>query len=340
MWRCSLRANDCRPLRGDDAVYTLFTSGSTGRPKGVTLSHAAVLNRLWWGLDELPIDASDTVMLKTPATFDVSVPELFAPLMVGARMTVLRDGGHLEPVFVAEEIARTGATMVHFVPSMLSVFCEVVGRERIAALTSVRIVSCTGEALPPAVAAELRAALPQVLFYNLYGPTEAAVEITYEKIEKIDSSASSVAVGVPMWNSSSVVLDSRLHRVPEGVAGELYLGGVQLARGYAARPDLTADRFIADPFGAPGARLYRSGDLVRRLAGGGIEYLGRTDFQVKLRGQRIELGEIESVLAGGTGCGARGRDRRRRSGRVAAPGRLPVRSGRRDRPGSGEDRGT
>ncbi|MCC3325694.1 amino acid adenylation domain-containing protein [Gordonia bronchialis] len=288
------------PLRSDDAVYTLFTSGSTGRPKGVTLSHAAVLNRLWWGLSELPIDATDTVMLKTPYTFDVSVPELFAPLMVGARVTVLAHGGHLDPSFVAEEIERTGATMVHFVPSMLSVFCDVVGHDRMASLSSVRIVSTTGEALAPAVAAQLRAALPDALFYNLYGPTEAAVEITYERIEQVDDGASSVAIGVPVWNSSAVVLDARLHRVPVGVAGELYLGGVQLARGYAARPDLTAERFVADSFGS-GERLYRTGDLVRRRADGVLEYLGRTDFQVKLRGQRIELGEIEAVLAAAPG---------------------------------------
>ncbi|QHN36337.1 amino acid adenylation domain-containing protein [Gordonia pseudamarae] len=298
------------PVRPDAAAYTLFTSGSTGRPKGVTLSHRAVLNRLWWGLAELPIDESDTVVLKTPYTFDVSVPELFAPLMVGARVAVLDADGHLNPHYVADVIERTRATMVHFVPSMLSVFCDVVGGDRIATLTSVRIVSTTGEALPPAVAAQLRAALPDVLFYNLYGPTEAAVEITAERIEAVQAGASSVAIGVPVWNSSSVVLDSRLHRVPDGVAGELYLGGVQLARGYAARPDLTSERFVADPFNA-GERLYRTGDLVRRRtvrgerSDGGLrsvlEYLGRTDFQVKLRGQRVELGEIESAIASAPG---------------------------------------
>ncbi|MDL9937936.1 non-ribosomal peptide synthase/polyketide synthase, partial [Gordonia sp. ABSL1-1] len=290
-----------RPVRGDDAVYTLFTSGSTGRPKGVTLTHAAVLNRLWWGLDELPIDHTDRVVLKTPYTFDVSVPELFAPLMVGAAMVVLRADGHLDPVYVATEVVRTSATMVHFVPSMLSVFLEVAGEDRVRAMESVRIISTTGEALPPSVAGQLRAWLPRVMFYNLYGPTEAAVEITYEAIESVDPSATSVPIGIPMWNSSAVVLDSRLRRVPLGVPGELYLGGVQLARGYAARPDLTAERFIADPFGRAGERLYRTGDLVRRRTDGVLEYLGRTDFQVKLRGQRIELGEIEAVLASAAG---------------------------------------
>ncbi|MEZ5210150.1 MAG: non-ribosomal peptide synthase/polyketide synthase [Gordonia sp. (in: high G+C Gram-positive bacteria)] len=284
------------PLRGDHAVYTLFTSGSTGRPKGVTLTHAALMNRLEWGLDELPIGREDVVLQKTPYTFDCSVPELFAPLTVGAELVVLKPGGHLEPLYVAGVIESTRATMVHFVPSMLSVFCEIVGHDRIAAMTSIRIVSTTGEALPPAVAAELRSALPAVLFYNLYGPTEAAVEITYEPIAAVDPEWSSVPIGVPVWNSSAVVLDGRLHRVPDGVAGELYLGGVQLARGYAARADLTAERFVADPAGH-GERLYRTGDLVRRLPDGRLEYLGRTDFQVKLRGQRIELGEIEAALA-------------------------------------------
>ncbi|WP_062393759.1 non-ribosomal peptide synthetase [Gordonia phthalatica] len=298
------------PLGLDNSVYTLFTSGSTGRPKGVTLTHRAVINRLRWGLDELPIDGTDVVVQKTPYTFDCSVPELFAPFMVGARLVVLKPEGHVDPLYVAQVIEETRATMVHFVPSMLSVFLEVVGPERVSAMSSIRIVSTTGEALPPAVAAELRAALPStevagpddgVLFYNLYGPTEAAVEITAERIDAVSSDSLIVPIGQPIWNSSAVVLDSRLRRVPAGVPGELYLGGVQLARGYAARADLTAERFVADPFGSAGERLYRTGDLVRWNTAGEIEYLGRTDFQVKLRGQRVELGEIESVLAGAPG---------------------------------------
>ncbi len=282
-------------VRPDHAVYTLFTSGSTGRPKGVTLSHRAVLNRLRWGLSALPIDQTDTVVLKTPGTFDVSVPELVAPLMVGARMVVLEPGTQGNPRELIEVIEQTGATMIHFVPSMLSAFLDVVG-DRIGALESVRIMSFTGEALPPASASAVRRQLPGAVLYNLYGPTEAAVEITAQQIVDVDESATSVPIGTPIWNSSAMVLDSRLHRVPDGVAGELYVGGVQLARGYSARPDLTAERFIANPYGAPGSRLYRTGDVVRRRGDNRLEYLGRTDFQVKLRGQRVELGEIEAVM--------------------------------------------
>ncbi|MFL1599726.1 amino acid adenylation domain-containing protein, partial [Gordonia amicalis] len=287
-------------LSVSSAVYTIFTSGSTGRPKGVTLPHAAVVNRLWWGLHQLPIDESDVVVLKTPYTFDVSVPELFAPFMVGATVVVLRADGHLDPVYVAETIRETRATMVHFVPSMLSVFLDLAGPRRLEGLTSLRHVGISGEALPPAVAGQALAAVPSAELYNLYGPTEAAVEITYQRVGRADG-VLNVPIGRPVWNSTSFVLDSRLRLVPDGVVGELYVGGVQLARGYAARPDLTAERFVADPFGGPGERLYRTGDLVRRNAGGDLEYLGRTDFQVKLRGQRVELGEIEAVLAGAPG---------------------------------------
>ncbi|GAB07839.1 putative non-ribosomal peptide synthetase, partial [Gordonia amarae NBRC 15530] len=145
--------------------------------------------------------------------FDVSVPELFAPLMVGARMVILKPGGHTEPLYVAEVIEQTRATMVHFVPSMLSVFVDVVGTQRISAMDSVRIISLTGEAVPPAVAADVRLALPEILFYNLYGPTEAAVEITYENIERASATDASVPIGIPVWNSTSLVLDGRLHQV-------------------------------------------------------------------------------------------------------------------------------
>ena len=194
-------------------------------------------------------------------------------------------------------MVRTSTTMVHFVPSMLAVFLEIIGAERVRALDWVRTVSMTGEALPPATAAQLRECLPDALIYNLYGPTEAAVEITYEPIGRVRADDMSVPIGTPVWNSSAVVLDSRLHRVGPGVPGELYLGGVIGPRvRVASRPDRRAVR--RRPVRPPGSRLYRTGDLVRRTRDGNLEYLGRTDFQVKLRGQRVELGEVEAARVG------------------------------------------
>ncbi|MBE7161825.1 MAG: amino acid adenylation domain-containing protein, partial [Williamsia herbipolensis] len=286
------------PLHPTNAVYTIFTSGSTGRPKGVTVSHAAVLNRLAWGSETYPLGAGDGVVLKTPATFDVSVPELFAPTLAGARIVVARADGHTDPAYLAQLLARTRAATVHFVPSMLAVFLEVVDDATLARLASLRHLFVSGEALPPALAAQVRTRLPGVGLHDLFGPTEAAVEVTHQTLVDVGDV---VPIGRPVDNTVTRVLDARLHPVPTGVPGELYLGGVQLARGYAARGDLTADRFVADPQGAPGARLYRTGDLVRRNRDGALEYLGRTDFQVKLRGQRIELGEVESVLLRATG---------------------------------------
>ncbi|MGW9266472.1 amino acid adenylation domain-containing protein, partial [Gordonia terrae] len=287
-------ADRLAPLRGDHAAYTLFTSGSTGRPKGVTVSHASVMNRLWWGLGEFPWTVGDRIVQKTPYTFDVSVPELFGPLISGATMIVARPGGHTDPDYLVDLISSTRATSVHFVPSMMSIFLDLVPAGRFAEMSALRWVFASGEALPPAVVAKLHALLPQVSIVNLFGPTEAAVEVA---VADVSTAPAIIPIGVPVANTSTWVLDARLRPVPAGVPGELYLGGVQLARGYAARADLSAERFVADPFGEPGSRLYRTGDLVRWRADGTLEYLGRTDFQVKLRGQRIELGEIESVIA-------------------------------------------
>ncbi|WYY18776.1 non-ribosomal peptide synthase/polyketide synthase [Gordonia malaquae] len=285
-------------LRPDNAAYTLFTSGSTGRPKGVTVSHRAILNRLRWGLAEFAWSDHDRVVQKTPYTFDVSVPELFGPLVAGATVIVARPGGHTDPDYITDLLEQSLATSVHFVPSMLAVYLDVTAQERLDRLTSLKWLFASGEALPPAVVARAHRALPNVGIHNLFGPTEAAVEVTWADVT---DAPELVTIGRPVWNTSAHVLDARLRPVPEGVPGELYLGGAQVARGYAAQPGLSAERFVADPLGEPGSRLYRTGDLVRRTSGGDIEYLGRTDFQVKLRGQRIELGEIESVLAAAPG---------------------------------------
>src|SRR5690606_24971281 len=277
------------PLRTGHPAYVIFTSGSTGRPKGVVVEHAAIVNRLRWMQAQYRLAADDVVVQKTPATFDVSVWEFFWPLQVGARLVLAAPGGHRDPRYLAELIAAEGVTVAHFVPSMLAVF---VAEPAVRDCGSLRQVFCSGEALPPAPAHRLRA-LTGARVHNLYGPTEAAVDVTFHEVT--DADTHTVPIGLPVANTAVHVLDSRLRQVPAGVPGELYLAGAQLARGYLARPGLTADRFVADPF-PPGARLYRTGDLVTWSAGGELVYLGRTDFQVKLRGLRIELGEIEAAL--------------------------------------------
>ncbi|WP_342671594.1 amino acid adenylation domain-containing protein, partial [Rhodococcus phenolicus] len=277
-------------LRPDNTAYVLFTSGSTGRPKGVSVAHRSVVNQVLWLSDRFGIESSDVVLLKTPVTFDVSVWELFCTLAAGARMVVAEPDGHRDPVYLAQLIDEQSVTMVSFVPSMLGPFVSVLGSGGGASL---RAVLVAGEAFAPSTAAQVRAALPWVALHNLYGPTEFTVHATEAAVQP----DAAVTIGRPVWNSGALVLDSRLRPVPFGVAGELYLSGVQLARGYHGRVDLTSDRFVAAPYGAAGERMYRTGDLVRRNSSGDLVYLGRTDFQVKFRGQRIELGEIEAVLS-------------------------------------------
>ncbi|MCX4097894.1 non-ribosomal peptide synthetase, partial [Nocardia sp. alder85J] len=288
-----------QPLRPAHTAYVIFTSGSTGRPKGVAVTHAAIVNRLLWMQHEYPLTAADVVLQKTPATFDVSVWELFWPLEVGASLVVARPDGHRDPVYLARVIAEYGVTTAHFVPSMLSVFVSALDTAAAEVSASgLRQVFASGEALPAPTAQRLRE-LTGARLHNLYGPTEAAVDVTYHEVTGSDTVV--VPIGRPIWNTRVYVLDARLHPVAPGVPGELYLAGVQLARGYLGRADLSADRFVADPFSVTGERMYRTGDLVAWTADGELNYLGRTDFQVKLRGLRIELGEIESALLGQPG---------------------------------------
>ncbi|WP_459650165.1 amino acid adenylation domain-containing protein [Kitasatospora sp. Ki12] len=272
-------------------AYVIFTSGSTGRPKGVVVSHAGIVNRLAWMQREYRLTGADRVLQKTPFGFDVSVWEFFWPLLEGATLVVARPGGHREPAYLARVIQDEGVTVTHFVPSMLDVF---VREQQAAACTGLRAVFCSGEALP----AELRDRFLDLLdvpLFNLYGPTEASVDVTATRCAVTDGA--SVPIGGPVANTRVRVLDDALRPVPVGVAGELYLAGVQLARGYVGRPALTAERFVASPF-EQGRRMYRTGDLVRWIPDGRLEYLGRTDDQVKIRGLRIEPGEIATVLAG------------------------------------------
>ncbi len=279
-------------------AYVIYTSGSTGSPKGVVVPHRGIVNRLLWMQDEYGLGAGDRVLQKTPSSFDVSVWEFFWPLITGAALVVARPDGHRDPAYLAATIAREHVTTVHFVPSMLAEFVP-----HLAACPGLRRVLCSGEALPAELAARVHAALPDVRLDNLYGPTEASVDVTWHVSDGAVPGSSvpgaTVPIGRPVWNTRTLVLDERLRPVPDGVEGELYLGGVQLADGYLHRAALTAGRFVADPTlldpSGRGERLYRTGDVVRRLDGV-LEYRGRADDQVKLRGVRIELGEIEAAL--------------------------------------------
>ncbi|HET7461931.1 MAG TPA: amino acid adenylation domain-containing protein, partial [Longimicrobium sp.] len=287
------------PARGgltpDHLAYVIYTSGSTGLPKGVMNAHRGVVNRLLWMQDAYPLERHDAVLQKTTYAFDVSVWEFFWTLGVGARLVMARPEGHRDPGYLAATIRGEGITTVHFVPSMLQHFVE---HPEAGACTGLRRVVCSGEALPPALVGHFHRRLPGVELYNLYGPTEAAVDVTAWRCEPArDAAAARVPLGRPVSNTRLYVLDRAGRPAPAGVAGELYIGGVQVARGYHARPALTAERFVPDPFGGPGARLYRTGDLGRWRADGTLEYLGRTDHQVKVRGFRIEPGEIEARLA-------------------------------------------
>ncbi|WP_240123977.1 amino acid adenylation domain-containing protein [Streptomyces sp. MUM 136J] len=273
-----------------DAAYVLFTSGSTGRPKGVVVTHRAIVNRLLWMQETFPLGAADRVLQKTPLSFDVSVWELFWPLVTGATMVLARPGGHQDSAYLAHVLAEQDVTVAHFVPSMLQLFLD-----EPAEAPALRRVMCSGEALPYPLVERFRAVLPQVELHNLYGPTEAAVDVTWWDCAR-PAPAGVVPIGDAVANTGTHVLDDRLAPVPLGVPGELFLSGVQLARGYVNRPALTAERFVAHDLAGPGGRLYRTGDRVRRLRDGSLEFLGRIDQQVKIHGYRIELGEVEQVL--------------------------------------------
>ncbi|MGX7696269.1 non-ribosomal peptide synthetase [Gordonia polyisoprenivorans] len=282
-----------RPLP-DQPAYVLFTSGSTGMPKGVTITHRALVNRLRWTQVRYRLAPGDRVLQKTPATFDVSVWEFFWPFISGSALVVPTPDGHRDPWYLREVIDRHAITTVHFVPSMLAAFAETLAAEvdnATSTLRGLRRILTSGEALTPATVAAT-ARITDAPIHNLYGPTEAAIDVTHHDHCGADETVT--PIGTPVWNTDAIVLDHRLCPQPVGAIGELYLGGPQLARGYAARADLTASRFIAT---ADGGRLYRTGDLVRRRTDGALEYLGRSDSQVKIRGQRVELGEIETVLA-------------------------------------------
>ncbi|WP_277810185.1 amino acid adenylation domain-containing protein [Chromohalobacter canadensis] len=283
--------------RPEDAAYVIYTSGSTGEPKGVVIEHRAIVNRLVWMREHFGFcngsgsgsGSDECILQKTPVTFDVSVWEFFLPLLAGATLVVAPPDAHRDPRAIARLIREQGITTLHFVPSMLAAFLAVPEARGLG----LRRVFVSGEALDAALRDRFHDTIDAELF-NLYGPTEAAVDVSWWPAGRDDDSRP-VPIGFPVWNTRLYVLDERMRPLPPGVAGDLYLGGVQLARGYLGRPELTAERFIDDPF-VTGGRLYRSGDVARWRPDGVVEFLGRGDDQVKLRGLRIELGEIEAAL--------------------------------------------
>jgi amino acid adenylation domain-containing protein len=304
-------------------AYALYTSGSTGTPKGVLVEHRALCNRIVWMQREYNLGAADRVLQKTPFSFDVSGWEFHWPLLAGARLVFAAPGKHKDPEYLRDLIQARGITVLHFVPSMLQAFLAAIQTGECGGL---RQVFCSGEELTPGQVARFYERFDHAPLHNLYGPTEAAIDVSYKHCER---GAAKVTIGKPIANARLHVLDAQLRLLPVGFPGELCIAGDALARGYLNRPDLTADRFVNHPF-EPGAKLYRTGDLARWTPEGEIEYLGRLDHQVKLRGCRIELGEIEAAMAGLPGIReavvapqGEGNDKKLAAFYVASGGALP-----------------
>ncbi len=286
-----------RRVRDENLAYVIYTSGSTGRPKGVMIDHRGIRNRLLWMQEAYGLTPADRVVQKTPFSFDVSVWEFFWPLVIGARLVVASPGGHRDGFYLSGLIERHGITTAHFVPSMLQAFLE---GPQVGDCSSLRRVVCSGEALSYHLQQRFFERFDAEL-HNLYGPTEASVDVTWWACSPTNGLLV-VPIGDAISNIRILLMDPNQQTTPIGVPGELYIGGVGLARGYLARPDLTAERFVPDPLSeSPGERLYRTGDQARRLPNGAVEYLGRRDHQVKVRGFRIELGEIEAALGAYSG---------------------------------------
>ncbi|MDN2662325.1 amino acid adenylation domain-containing protein [Psychromonas sp. 14N.309.X.WAT.B.A12] len=286
-----------KTIKADDPAYVIYTSGSTGKPKGVVVSHQAIVNRLLWMQAAYQLTSEDVILQKTPSSFDVSVWEFFWPLIEGACLFMAEPEAHRDPQAILDTIISENITTLHFVPSMLATFVEhASGTNQLSALNSrLKRVFCSGEALPIGLVEQFEAISDKPL-HNLYGPTEAAVDVTYFPAnEATKNQLTEVPIGLPVWNTQLRILDHQLRPVGVDCIGELYLTGQQLANGYLNRPDITADRFVADPQ-ADGQRMYRTGDIAKWSNDGNVIYLGRTDDQLKIRGLRVEIGEIEQAL--------------------------------------------
>ena len=283
-------------LSADNLAYVIYTSGSTGKPKGVMNTHQALVNRLDWMSQAYGCTQTERVLQKTPFSFDVSVWEFFLPLITGSVMVLAKPQEHKNPSYLIKLIKAKNITRLHFVPSMLT---SMLLGDELAQCRSLKQVFCSGEALSVSQVKRFKVLLPSVELHNLYGPTEAAIDVSFWDCN--GETGRNVPIGKPINNVQLLVLDPHLNLVVPGVIGELHIGGVALARGYLQRPELTAEKFIDNPFyntslTMSSARLYKTGDLVRQLPDGNLEYMGRIDHQVKIRGFRIELGEIEHVL--------------------------------------------
>ena len=289
-------ANPQRTLSPSNSAYVIYTSGSTGRPKGVINTHRGIVNRLSWMQQAYSLTAGQRVLHKTPLSFDVSVWEIFWPLLNGATLVIAKPDGHKDSAYLTEVIQAQKVAILHFVPSMLAAFLEA---PEVKGCTDLRQVVCSGEALPVALQEKFFKQLPNAQLHNLYGPTEAAIDVTAWQCQ---AGSQTVPIGRPIANTQIHLLDSDLNPVPIGVPGEIYIGGIGVARGYLNRPLLTAECFVPSPLGFTGSTqptecpLYKTGDLARYRADGALEYIGRRDSQIKLRGVRVELGEIEAAL--------------------------------------------
>jgi enterobactin synthetase component F len=284
------------PLLADHPAYVIYTSGSTGKPKGVEISQRSLVNHMAWMGAAYPVDRDDRILCRTSVSFDAAAWELWLPLLSGAVLCLAPSEAGRDPDALADCIDRMGITIGQFVPTLLAAVCE----SRPAPGRKLRLVFSGGEPLDRELARRILTEW-KVPIVNLFGPTETTIQVTHHFLDSPVVDAGSVPIGKPIWNTQAYVLDGGLQPVPVGVAGELYIAGAALARGYLHRPALTAERFVANPFGKPGTRMYRTGDVVRWRPDGSLEFLGRLDQQVKVRGFRIEPGEIEAALAAQAG---------------------------------------